>query len=194
MGKKEATTAKEKEKKRDKILWGTWNVRGTFAAGAMKELLSEFKRYNLDIIALQETKQMGSGIEETKDGMFCKSGGKDRKLGTGFIIKNNSKHKMLDFRAVSERMCILRKRKMKEFDVNKLKDTEIRRQYEELMDGMAESEGDLENRWENLKTTVRKVSEQLIPFERTERPKLKEWFDDECREEFEKKKRQEKNF
>ncbi|KAL3281290.1 hypothetical protein HHI36_004503 [Cryptolaemus montrouzieri] len=87
MGKKEATTAKEKEKKRDKILWGTWNVRGTFAAGAMKELLSEFKRYNLDIIALQETKQMGSGIEETKDGIFCKSGGKDRKLGTGFIIK-----------------------------------------------------------------------------------------------------------
>ncbi|KAL3274441.1 hypothetical protein HHI36_015829, partial [Cryptolaemus montrouzieri] len=86
------------------------------------------------------------------------------------------------------------KRKMKEFDVNKLKDTEIRRQYEELMDGMAESEGDLENRWENLKTTVRKVSEQLIPFERTERPKLKEWFDDECREEFEKRKRQEKNF
>ncbi|KAL3285019.1 hypothetical protein HHI36_019147 [Cryptolaemus montrouzieri] len=88
----------------------------------------------------------------------------------------------------------IRREKMKEFDVNKLKDTEIRRQYEELMDGMVESEGDLEYRWENLKTTVRKVSEQLIPFERTERPKLKEWFDDECREEFEKRKRQEKNF
>ncbi|KAL3267361.1 hypothetical protein HHI36_011492 [Cryptolaemus montrouzieri] len=51
----------------------------------------------------------------------------------------------------------IRREKMKEFDVNKLKDTEIRRQYEELMDGMAESEGDLENRWEKLKTTVRKV-------------------------------------
>lgn len=36
---------------------GTWNVRGLNAEGMLKQLVREVKRYNFDLIALQETKQ-----------------------------------------------------------------------------------------------------------------------------------------
>ncbi|KAJ8914443.1 hypothetical protein NQ315_017539, partial [Exocentrus adspersus] len=67
---------------------GTWNVRGTFEEGKLKHLISEAKRCNFDIVALQETKQAGELIIEVEVGeyIFINSGGTDRMLGTGFII------------------------------------------------------------------------------------------------------------
>lgn len=90
------------------MIIGTWNVRGTYASGNLTELIGEVKRYKLDIIALQETKQRGTDVIEMEDVMFFKSGGDDRKLGSGFIVQKAFVQRVLSFKAISERMCVIR--------------------------------------------------------------------------------------
>ncbi|KAF2891596.1 hypothetical protein ILUMI_14577 [Ignelater luminosus] len=41
---------------------GTWNVRGTNEEGSIKNLLNIMVTYNLQVLALQETKQKGSKV------------------------------------------------------------------------------------------------------------------------------------
>lgn len=86
----------------------TWNVRGTFQEGSVKILLREMRKYKIDIAAIQETKQLGSEVLEIEDALFCKSGGQDRRLGTGFIVRNDLKQRILGFNPISERLCTIR--------------------------------------------------------------------------------------
>ena len=40
---------------------GTWNVRSLNTAGGLKSVANEVKRYNVDIVALQEVRWPGEG-------------------------------------------------------------------------------------------------------------------------------------
>lgn len=51
---------------------------------------------------------MGSEIIELDDAILCKSGGKDRKFGTDFIVGSRLKNKVMDFKPISERICSIR--------------------------------------------------------------------------------------
>lgn len=94
--------------KRNYLRIGTWNVRGTFEAGKLKHIISEIEKYKFDIVALQETKQLGQNIEEVGNCVFLNSGGTDRRLGTGFIVHKKLRPLIVDFMPVSDRLCTLR--------------------------------------------------------------------------------------
>ncbi|KAL3284463.1 hypothetical protein HHI36_018624, partial [Cryptolaemus montrouzieri] len=44
--------------KKDQIYLGTWNVRTTYVEGTLIRLTEIMKKYEIDILALQETKQL----------------------------------------------------------------------------------------------------------------------------------------
>lgn len=87
---------------------GTWNVRGTYHAGALRNLVEIMKTYRVDILALQETKQKGSEQVKIGEFTFFNSGGSNRYLGTGFIVSKEISQSIVDFEAISDRLCRLR--------------------------------------------------------------------------------------
>lgn len=97
------------ESKRQEIIYvGTWNVRGTYAEGALKNLVSEARRYKIDILAIQETKQKGNEIIDIEDYTIFKSGGQNRMLGTGFLVSKRISKSVIEFKPISERICYIR--------------------------------------------------------------------------------------
>lgn len=126
--------------KENKIRLGTWNVRGTFTEGALKHLIGEMKRYNVDILAIQETKQRNEKIMEIEDYIFFNSGKDNRMLGVGFIVSDRFKNEVIEFEGVSDRMCRIRIRgKFRKISIinshapSEEKDPEIKTKfYEEL--------------------------------------------------------------
>lgn len=94
-----------------KTLWvATWNVRGTFTEGAMRVLVGQLRKYTVDIIALQETKQKGTEVIDIEDYTFFGSGGENRRFGTGFMIHNRIKQAVIQFKPITDRMCYIRVR------------------------------------------------------------------------------------
>ncbi|KAK9752713.1 hypothetical protein QE152_g3940 [Popillia japonica] len=91
-----------------KIRIGTWNVRGTFEEGALKHLINETRKYNLDVVAIQETKQKGKITTEIEDHMFFNSGVENRMLGVGFLVNNIYKDSVIEFEGISDRLCKIR--------------------------------------------------------------------------------------
>ena len=91
-----------------KLRIATWNVRMVYDKEKLEELISQIKEYKYDVVALQETKQEGKKNIETDDYILMTSGGKSRRLGTGFIIAK--KLTLLEFKEISERMCRIRLR------------------------------------------------------------------------------------
>ncbi|XP_023313011.1 craniofacial development protein 2-like [Anoplophora glabripennis] len=89
---------------------GTWNVRGTFEEGKLKHIVNELKKGNFDAVALQETKQLGELVMEIGGYIFINSGGKDRLLGTGFLVRKELKELVVQYKLVSNRICLLRLR------------------------------------------------------------------------------------
>ncbi|KAK9709895.1 Endonuclease-reverse transcriptase [Popillia japonica] len=89
---------------------GTWNVRGTYSEGALKNLAAIMKKYEIDILAVQETKQKGQEIITLDGYTLFNSGGENRRLGVGFLLRNDFKDKVVDFEPVSERICRVRLR------------------------------------------------------------------------------------
>ncbi|EFN88675.1 Craniofacial development protein 2, partial [Harpegnathos saltator] len=88
---------------------GTWNTRSLYRTGALKELTKMIAYYNMDILAVQETRWTGSGISETKKYTILHSGNENRhELGVAFIVNNKMKEYILDFKPINERLCMLR--------------------------------------------------------------------------------------
>lgn len=98
----------QKKTKKGIINIGTWNVRGTNEEGAVRNLVEIMEKYNIDILALQETKQKETGISTIKGYNFFNSGGEDRYLGVGFIVSKEVKESIIDFEAISNRVCKMR--------------------------------------------------------------------------------------
>ncbi|KAK9709187.1 hypothetical protein QE152_g26756 [Popillia japonica] len=68
------------------------------------------KKYEIDILAVQETKQKGQEIITLDGYTLFNSGGENRRLGVGFLLRNEFKEKVVDFEPISERVCRLRLR------------------------------------------------------------------------------------
>ena len=84
---------------------GTWNVRGITDKTA--EIIQEAKKYNIDILALSETKKKGCGNEEIDGYVHLWSGvGKDQRASSGvsLLIKNNLKKYIKDYEYTSDRI------------------------------------------------------------------------------------------
>lgn len=87
---------------------GTWNVRGTYVEGALKQLIKVLKMYRIDILAIQETKQGNNDVVDLDGYTFFKSSGNDRRLGVGFMVGEKMRTKVIGFKPISDRMCTLR--------------------------------------------------------------------------------------
>ncbi|XP_072377270.1 uncharacterized protein [Diabrotica undecimpunctata] len=89
---------------------GNWNVRTLNKPGAQTALLQELKRYKLMITALQETRWLWKGARDTKTHTILYSGKEQgsKECVVAFVVDNDFKSKIIDFQAVSERICKLR--------------------------------------------------------------------------------------
>lgn len=96
----------KREQRQTKI--GTWNVQGIFEEGAVKNLVSEIRKYNIDILAIQETHLTGSGITKVGDYIMFTSGNQQRRYGVGFLVRESLKGSIKEFNPVSERLCYIR--------------------------------------------------------------------------------------
>lgn len=92
------------------LRFATWNVRTLVTPGASDILSDELTKYNIDVIALQETHWPDEGLVVTNDYIIYYSGTKnnDHHKGVGFAIKKQLRTAVLSFKAINERLCVLR--------------------------------------------------------------------------------------
>jgi len=76
---------------------GTWNVRSWFKLGAMKETITEIRKYKIDICGLQEIRWKGNGILQKKDETIYYSGNNTARteFGTGFYVSKRIQDKII---------------------------------------------------------------------------------------------------
>lgn len=86
---------------------GTWNVQGIYEEGAVKNLEIEAKKYKMEILAVQETHINETNMTNLEDYVFFTSGGETRRYGVGFLVSNELKEKVEEFRPISDRMCYI---------------------------------------------------------------------------------------
>ena len=95
--------------RRNEFYLGTWNVLSLYRAGALKTLLDQINKYKLGIIATQEVRWIDRGVLEKRDHtVFYSCDKRQHLLGVGFVVKKNFKHLVVDFKAISTRICTLR--------------------------------------------------------------------------------------
>ncbi|XP_038116921.1 uncharacterized protein LOC119769090 [Culex quinquefasciatus] len=91
---------------------GSWNCRSLNFLGFELALTNELQPRNFDVVALQEVsleeKQVLDWPGQQTNSRFFLSGGTDKKLGTGFIVRGKMQDRVFGFTAISERMCKLR--------------------------------------------------------------------------------------
>ena len=87
---------------------GTWNVLSLCPAGALRILLDQIDKYKTGSIAIQEVSWIGQGVREKRDHTVFYSCDRKHLLGVGFVAKKNLKHLVMDFKAISTRICTLR--------------------------------------------------------------------------------------
>ncbi|KAL1462186.1 hypothetical protein WDU94_014046 [Cyamophila willieti] len=100
----------------DKRFWtngfncGTWNVRSLHSPGAIKILDDELEKYNMDIVALQETRWLGQGTIKEKNYTYFNSGnGNGRhQFGVAIAVENRIRGNVQNFQPVHERLCCIR--------------------------------------------------------------------------------------
>lgn len=100
--------AHDRKFEKQELQLATWNVQGTNAAGALKNLAMVLENYNISIIALQETKQNDNSIKQIGNYIFFNSGDRDKVFGTGFFVHKNLKKAVISFQDVSKRIGVIR--------------------------------------------------------------------------------------
>ena len=78
--------------------------------GALISLLSQLKEYRLGITALQETGWQGKDIMDMKSHTLFYSGKEERtrEFGVAIIVGRSMKMNVLEFKAIDERITVLR--------------------------------------------------------------------------------------
>ncbi|KAF2891406.1 hypothetical protein ILUMI_14767 [Ignelater luminosus] len=71
-------------------------------------IVQELEKYDIDILAVQEINTKGTAITHLKKYIWCIGGDEQNRLGTGFIIKEEHKDKIIDYGAINERLSIIR--------------------------------------------------------------------------------------
>jgi exonuclease III len=86
----------------------TWKVRSLFQPGASRTLENELKRYRVEIAALQEIRWRDIEMTSLNDYVLINSGSRDNILGMGFMIKKSIRNSLLNYKTVTERICVVR--------------------------------------------------------------------------------------
>jgi len=73
-------------------------------------VLFQLKEYRLAMMALQETRWQDEDIMDMKSHTLFYSGKEEGtgEFGVAFVVERNMKRNVLDFKAVDERICVLR--------------------------------------------------------------------------------------
>lgn len=71
-----------KKHKNTEIVIASWNAQGLHREGKIKQLIEEARRYNIDILATQETNIKGETITKIKDFVWLNGGGGESRYGT----------------------------------------------------------------------------------------------------------------
>ena len=97
---------KNKIKNKDILKIGTLNCRGLTKFDKKEELVRDINKYNIDILAVQETKIKGiSELEQINNYTFYKAECDNSYHGVGFIVKNNIK---CNFTGINNRIAKLK--------------------------------------------------------------------------------------
>ncbi|XP_039297864.1 uncharacterized protein LOC120354582, partial [Nilaparvata lugens] len=90
------------------MLIASWNVTSLNRAGSTMRLRQELEKYRIGIVALQEIRWKGNGIMDLGNHTIFYSGHDHNTFGTGFLVHKNFKDKVIGFKAINERICLLR--------------------------------------------------------------------------------------
>jgi len=89
---------------------GTWNCKSLNFSGCDRILYDVLKTRNFEIVALQELCWTGQKVWKSRNrpATLYQSGGANNELGTGFIVLGKMQNRVIQWKAISERMCKLR--------------------------------------------------------------------------------------
>ena len=89
-----------------KIRIGAWNVRTMYETSKSAQVISEMKRYRLDILGVSECRWTGSGRQVTSDrSVIIYSGHEDQHVrGAALIVSKEKANTLLEWEPVSDRM------------------------------------------------------------------------------------------
>lgn len=102
-----------KLKKRKKYFFGTYNINSLVQIGKLKQLTTELHRFNISILALQETRFVDEDTFESDGFRIFKGKVGNRKmknmphLGTAFMVRKKFLDSVTDFRSVNARLSFL---------------------------------------------------------------------------------------
>ena len=94
----------------NRIRIATWNIRSLFMAGKFANVEKERCRLKLDILGFSEVRWLGSGTQNTEEGIMYFSGGTDvnHRYGVAVMVSSMVAKSVLDFIPISDRVMILR--------------------------------------------------------------------------------------
>ena len=89
---------------------GAWNVRTMYETTKTAQVLSEMKRYHLDILGISESRWTGSGRKVLQDGSVILHSGHENTHthGVAIIISKEKAKTLLEWEPVSERLIRIR--------------------------------------------------------------------------------------
>ena len=84
----------------------TWNISTMYIPGRLQEIAEEVLKYKLDIVAVQEIRWQGTGKIDKPNYTFYYGGTKEKRgqYGTGFIVNETAKGKIIQFEVKNERI------------------------------------------------------------------------------------------
>lgn len=93
-----------------KIRIGTWNVRTMWETTKTAQVLSEMKRYHLDILGISESHWIGSGRQVLHEGSVILHSGHENTHthGVAILISKEKAKTLLEWEPVSERLIQIR--------------------------------------------------------------------------------------
>ena len=89
-----------------------WNVRTMYEAGKLRQVTSEMKRYNLDILGVSECRWNGSGRIRTNTGETILYSGREDEhhQGVALILKKGLERCLLEWKPINSRLMSMRLR------------------------------------------------------------------------------------
>lgn len=88
---------------------GTWNVKSLYRSGTAQNLINEVKKYNVDIMALQEVRWTDNGECNIDGYSILYSGRADQRHfeGVGFCLSSTARRSLADLKTYSERIIVI---------------------------------------------------------------------------------------